>query len=189
MKNQFSELRDLILEADSKKDSLILEKLNYGFNDLDPVISKENLNFHYSVLAKGYVDRFNNNEGDPAFNKAGAFLHNIFFSQLTLPKSSNKPFGNILEFINKHFNSFDEFKESFAKEAMKIQGSGWIYLSSSGKLKVIENHEIRQDIILLIDWWEHAWYTDYGPEKKKYLTNIWRIINWNVINDRINLKN
>jgi Fe-Mn family superoxide dismutase len=32
--------------------------------------------------------------------------------------------------------------------------------------------------------WEHAFLVDYGTDKKKYLENIWRIINWNVINAR-----
>ena len=68
---------------------------------------------------------------------------------------------------------------------MKIQGSGWIYLSKSGKIKTIVNHEIRKDIFLLVDWWEHAWALDYQSDKAKYLENIWKIINWDVINSRL----
>ena len=67
---------------------------------------------------------------------------------------------------------------------MKIQGSGWIYLAYDGKLKTIPNHQVRDDILLLIDWWEHAFLLDYGTDKKKYLENTWKIINWNVINTR-----
>ena len=33
-----------------------------------------------------------------------------------------------------------------------------------------------------------AWALDYQQDKKKYLSNIWRIINWDVVNDRINIK-
>ena len=68
---------------------------------------------------------------------------------------------------------------------MKIQGSGWIYLSNYGQIKTIKNHQIKQDIVLLIDWWEHAWALDYQHDKKKYLENQWKIINWEVINQRI----
>ena len=71
------------------------------------------------------------------------------------------------------------------EEAMKIQGSGWIYLSRSGEIKRIPNHQKRTDIALLVDWWEHAWAKDYGADKKKYLANIWRIINWDRVNSRI----
>jgi Fe-Mn family superoxide dismutase len=70
---------------------------------------------------------------------------------------------------------------------MGIQGSGWVYLADNGKIKTIVNHEIRQDIILLIDWWEHAWALDYQSDKKKYLQNQWKIINWNLISSRIGL--
>jgi superoxide dismutase len=68
---------------------------------------------------------------------------------------------------------------------MKIQGSGWIYLSRSGQIKTIKNHAVRTDIALLIDWWEHSWATDYGSDKKKYFDSVWRCINWEVVNRRI----
>lgn len=182
-----SELSRLIQEQETKKEHLVLEKLPYNKDELSPVLSEETLNYHYSKLAQGYVDRFNNNEGDPNFNRAGAFLHNIFFSQFQSP-SNSKPFGQSLEFINKHFkNGFEGLKQEFEDSAMKIQGSGWAYLSRSGHIETITNHAIRRDIILLIDWWEHSWALDYQADKSKYLKNIWRIINWSVINDRLNL--
>ena len=83
--------------------------------------------------------------------------------------------------------TFEELKQEFIKVAMSIQGSGWVYLARNGSIKTITNHAIRQDIVLLIDWWEHSWALDYQADKSKYLKNIWRIINWSVINDRLNL--
>jgi superoxide dismutase len=65
---------------------------------------------------------------------------------------------------------------------MAIQGSGWVYLAKDGKIKTIKNHEIKKDIVLLIDWWEHSWALDYQSDKKKYLENQWKIINWDHIN-------
>jgi Fe-Mn family superoxide dismutase len=184
------DLRQLIIEAETSNKSLILDYLPYGRSDLEPILSKKSIDYHYGKLAKGYVDRYNSGEGDPKFNEAGAFLHNIFFPQLAPPKSSNQPFGASTEFINNHFKGgLQELKDKFNEAAMSIQGSGWVYLSRDGKIKTIANHEIRSDIILLIDWWEHSWSLDYQADKAKYLKNIWRIINWAVINDRLNLKN
>jgi Fe-Mn family superoxide dismutase len=40
-------------------------------------------------------------------------------------------------------------------------------------------------IALLIDWWEHAWALDYQQDKAKYLSNIWRIINWDIVDARL----
>ena len=181
-----SDLRNLInlVEAKSKQD-LVLEKLPYTKSGLAPVMSQATIDYHYGELAKGYVDRFNKGEGDPVFNEAGAFLHNIFFPQLMPPKNANAPKGASLNLINRRYGDFISFKEEFKKEAMKIQGSGWIYMARNGDLKTIKNHQIKNDIALLIDWWEHAWAKDYGANKSKYLDNIWRCINWDKVNIRI----
>lgn len=188
MSKTLPELKRLVQEAETKKEKLVLEKLPCGRDQLEPFLSKEALDYHYGKLAKAYVDRYNNNEGDSKFNEAGAFLHNLFFPQLKSPSGSNKPFGKSQEFIDQKFNSFDEFKKEVETVAMGLQGSGWVYLARNGKIQTIVNHAIRQDIVLLIDWWEHSWALDYQAEKQKYLSNLWRAINWSVINDRLNLK-
>jgi Fe-Mn family superoxide dismutase len=181
-----NEIRDLInlVEAKGKQD-LVLEKLPYARGALAPVMSKSTVDYHYGELAKGYVDRFNKGEGDAVFNEAGAFLHNIFFPQLMAPKNGNKPLGGSKSLIERKFGTFEKFKEEFKAEAMKIQGSGWIYLNRAGDIKVIKNHAKRTDIVLLVDWWEHAYNRDYGSNKAKYLDNFWRIIDWNKVNIRL----
>lgn len=167
--------------------TLVQLPLPYKRDALDPSISEDTIDYHFGKLAKSYVTRFNNGEGDADFNEAGAFLHNILFAQYQAPSSSNTPDGSVGEFINKHFGTFDKFKEAFSKEAMGIQGSGWVYLARDGKIKTIVNHEIKQDIVLLVDWWEHAWALDYQSDKKKYLENQWKIVNWNVISATVGL--
>jgi Fe-Mn family superoxide dismutase len=164
---------------------LKLEKINYGKKDLSPVMSEDTLSYHRDNLAAGYIKRFNNKEGDSSFNEAGAFLHNIFFPQLQPPSKGNSPHGESLDLINSKFKSFKLFKEEFLKKAMSIQGSGWVYLSKSGDIKIIKNHQIRKDIVLLVDWWEHAWALDYKQDKKSYLNNIWKIIDWDYVNNKI----
>lgn len=161
------------------------ERLPYARDELAPVMSERTVDYHYGKLHKGYVDKFNNSEGDAKFNEAGAFLHNIFFPQLKPPVSGNKPTGAALQLIMAKFGSFENFKNEFKTVAMAVQGSAWVYLSKKGEIKVIPNHATRSDIVLLIDWWEHAWALDYQSDKAKYLDNIWRIINWDVVNIRI----
>ena len=177
-------MRELINLVEDKK-KLELAKLPYSEGALAPVMSRTTIETHYGKLARGYVDRFNKGEGDPAFNEAGAYLHNIFFPQMRAPRNANSPYGASLELINRHFGSFTDFKKQMEEEAMKLQGSQWIYLSRDGKIKTIKNHQIKRDIALLIDWWEHAWVNDYGADKKRYLKNIWKIINWDYVNRRI----
>jgi Fe-Mn family superoxide dismutase len=174
--------RDFLLES---KEKLELADLPYSRSGLAPVLSKSNIDNHYGKLAKSYVDRYNKGEGDKTFNAAGAYLHNLFFPQLRAPHSTNKPTGSVKSLIDRKFGSFDNFKEEFAKKAMKLQGSHWIYLSKNGTIKTIPNHQQRTDIALLIDWWEHSWTIDYGSDKAKYLKNMWRIINWDIVNKRL----
>jgi len=159
-------------------------KLGYPSDSLAPVLSKGAIEYH-ADLARAYGKRYNGNEGDRDFNYAGAFLHPIYFEQLTAPRSGNSPKGEILEFINRKFGSYAEFKDEFQTAAMGIQGSGWIYLARSGQIKTIKNHAVRNDILLLVDWWEHAWAIDYQSDKRKYLANTWKIVNWDVIAKRL----
>ena len=123
----YSFIRNVLLEG--RPDKLEIKKLPYDYDELDPAISEETIKYHYGKLAKTYAERYNNNEGDPVFNEAGVFLHNILFQQYQSPGGANKPTGEILAFIEKHFKSFDKFKEAFASVAMGIQGSGWVYLA------------------------------------------------------------
>lgn len=179
----FKFIKNFIIEG--KKDKLVQLRLPYARNELEPAISEKTIDYHFGTLYKAYVDRYNKGEGDDDFNEAGAFLHNILFEQYKKPEGSNKPAGAVLEFIEKHFKTFDAFKEDLFKEAMTIQGSGWVYLAKDGKIKTIANHEIKKDILLLIDWWEHAWALDYQADKQKYLKNQWSIINWELIEQRL----
>jgi superoxide dismutase len=165
--------------------NLVQVTLPYNRDELGRSLSKASINYHYGQLYKGYVDRFNKGEGDPDFNEAGAFLHSIYFTQFRPPKNSNSPKGIILEFIEKHFKSWDKFKKEFHDAAMKIQGSGWVYLSKNGTIKTITNHQIKHDIVLLIDWWEHAFQFDFGSDKSKYLEKQWLIIDWDKINEKL----
>jgi Fe-Mn family superoxide dismutase len=174
-----------LIEATTRPAKLETTPLPYGTKDLDPVMSEATLDYHFEHLAKGYAKRYNADEGNADFNRAGSYLHNKFFPQFRKPKSGNRPKGASAELIESKFKTFEDFQDALKQEAMKIQGSGWIYLSTAGEIKTIKNHAVRTDIALLIDWWEHAWALDYQSDKEKYLDNIWRIIDWAVINQRL----
>lgn len=178
---------DIVILAESKSEKVEQDKLSFGRRDLDPAMSEDTIKYHYDGLAAKYSERYNKGEGDPRFNYGGAVLHNLFFGNLAPPKSGNKPSGLSKTLIEEKYKSFDEFKKAFEKEFMAAQGSNWIYMDTEGKLHTIHNHEYKKGmkIALLVDGWEHAWFTDYGPDKAKYLSNIWRIIDWEVVNIRL----
>ena len=181
------DIRDTIdlVEASTRPAKLETTPLPYSEKELEPVMSRATIDYHYEHLAKGYAKRYNAGEGNANFNRAGSFLHNKFFPQLRAPKAANRPRGAVLTLIEERFKTWEDFKQQFAETAMKIQGSGWVYLSTGGDIKTIANHAVRTDICMLIDWWEHAWALDYQSDKEAYLNNMWKIINWDVCNERL----
>jgi superoxide dismutase, Fe-Mn family len=174
-----------LLEGKAKSTDLEIIPLNFTEREVSSVMSGDTLDLHYTKLAKGYAKRYNEKQGDPEFNYAGVFLHNLWFTQFRQVTLNNKPNGPIKGFIEKNYGSYDSFKDKFEEIAMTIQGSGWVYLAHDGSIKTIKNHEVKSDILLLVDWWEHAFILDYGSDKKAYLRNLWKIINWNVISTRL----
>ena len=82
-------------------------------------------------------------------------------------------------------NDTNDFKTEVTNKAMDIQGSGWVYVNKDCVISTIANHKIVNNIVLIIDWWEHAWALDYQSDKEKYLNNIWKIIDWDVISKMI----
>ena len=159
-------------------------KLPVEDTQLSPIFSKEAIDLHYGKLYKAYVEKALAGEGD--FQIAGAKLHTLFFEQLQAPKPTNNPNGAVKSLITQKFGDVEKFKDSFTKTALGIHGSGWVYLDTKGIIKTINNHKIVENIVILIDMWEHSYMIDYGTDKEKYLKEIWKVINWGIINARLN---
>ncbi len=175
-------------KKEDKPKTVDLTILSYNKNALEPVFSENSLKCHYDKIAKNHVMAYNSSKNDFDFDFAGAKLHNMFFAQFKKPNGNNLPSGIVLDFIIKHFKTFQQFKESIALAAAGLKGSGWVYLSKSGIIKTIKNNEWFDDIVFLIDCWEHAYILDYGYDRRKYIETIWRIIDWAYVSDVINFQ-
>lgn len=173
-----------LFEAGQRPEKLELVSLPYDFSELEPIMSEATVKYHYSKLSRAYVDRYNSGEGDSDFNWGGAMLHNLWWPQLKPASGANKPKGAIAEIIDKNYGSYEEFREEFTKQAMGLQGSGWCYLNRSGEIRTLKNQDYNKSVLLPIDMWEHS-YILTKPDKALYLKNIWKIINWDVINHRL----
>jgi superoxide dismutase, Fe-Mn family len=159
-------------------------KLLYSTTSLSPSMSKSLVELHYNKVYKEQVDNYNDSKGDKSFNEAGAYLHGIFFSQFKYP-GTRIPTGQIRSIIEKQSKNYLSFKQDFKDACMSFYGSGWVYLSRCGDIKILRSQVKRTDIALLIDLWEHAYQTDYGTNKSKYIDNFWKIIDWDAVNRRL----
>ena len=172
---------------EDQPEKVTLEELPYDLDALEPVLSKENVDYHYNTLSAGYVNRYNKQEGDPAFNYGGAKLHNLFWQQLKPANQDSKLDGPIAQTIEANFENIDGLTEALIEKAKTIQGSGWVYMTSTGTIKTTPNQTWQPDVMMPIDMWEHS-FTDYIPDadaKSKYIKGIVSLINWDAINRRI----
>lgn len=157
--------------------------LPYALDALEPVMSKETMDLHYNIKTKNYFKKYNATGNNRDYN--GAYLHTIFFDNLRSPKNKNEPVGNsTLIHIEKHFKTFDKFKDRFSEKAMTLHEWGWCAALADGKIITFEDHELVKNIVLLIDMFEHAYIRDYDS-KEKYIDSFWKIVNWDTVDKRL----
>ena len=73
---------DQITESKTREDKLEVVKLPYKLGDPSSRSPKKNVDYHYNVLTKAYVRRYNEKEGDPILTMVEQDSHNMFWSQL-----------------------------------------------------------------------------------------------------------
>lgn len=158
------------------------DKLNKYLNDI---------NFDYKdspiYLAKHIDILPMENRDEILFNLGGYLNHSLYFYNLT-NKKKDIPI-ELLNLINKYFGSFSLFKEEFIDMAMEVKGSGYTFLvmDKNNKLRIINTSN--QDTpyyygftpIMTIDVWEHAYYLKYTYLRKKYLENVFDIIDFDKV--------
>ncbi|WP_177764673.1 superoxide dismutase [Flavobacterium sp. I3-2] len=132
-------------------------------------------------------------------NAGGYFNHNLYWEVLTKGKEK-KPTGKIADLINRDFGSFEAFKTQFKKAGIDLNGSGWVWLILTDDQNLKISTTINQNNPLMpfetikgyplmnLDMWEHAYYLKYKNNKKDYIDNYFKLIDWDKLNYRIELK-
>jgi len=191
----------------------VLPKLPYGYKDLVPHISEEQLKIHYEKHHQAYVNGANailqkldksRKEGtdldmkatlkELSFNIGGHLLHSLFWGNLApAGKGGGKPSGPLGEAIEKEFGSFERFRKEFTQTATSVEGSGWAALAFCRRTKrpiimQIEKHNTNVypmfRILMVIDVFEHAYYLDYKNDRGKFVEAFWNIVDWEAVNKR-----
>ncbi|OGY23477.1 MAG: superoxide dismutase [Candidatus Woykebacteria bacterium RBG_13_40_15] len=187
-----------------------LPPLPYGYGDLIPFLSSEQLKIHHAayvtevnnILEKLDKDRKEGSNLDIkgvlkalSFNLGGHVLHSMFWANM-MPanKARKEPSGSLSKLIKKEFGTFERFRKEFSLTASSVEGSGWValtYCNQTGQLLLmqIEKHNTNIyptcRILMVLDMFEHAYYIDYKNEKKKYIETFWNVVNWEEISRRL----
>ena len=187
--------------------------LPFKENELEPVISAETIALHHGKHLATYVNNLNNllpgsgfeeklleeivaSANGGIFNNAGQILnHNLYFEQLQAPNEDNRPVGKLAAAIDEQFGSFETFKEKFTAAATTLFGSGWAWLASdaNGTLHILQEPNAGNPVtkglkpLMTMDVWEHAYYVDYRNRRPDHIVAIWKILNWQVVEQRYRL--
>jgi Fe-Mn family superoxide dismutase len=130
---------------------LLLPKLDYNYEDLQPVLSKELVEIHHAKHHQAYITNYNNifplleeavKSGDTEkiiflgsylkFNGGSHINHSIYWTNLAPIKNGGgvvpEKESKLRQHIEKTWGSIEKFQEVFTNKTIAIQGSGWGWL-------------------------------------------------------------
>lgn len=196
-----------------------LPPLPYAYDALEPRFDARTMELHHQKHHGGYVNNLNAAlENLPAFqkmpleellrnlnqvpetyrtlvrNNAGGHWNHSFWWPMLSPQTI-PPSEGVKKILSQAFGSFEAFKGQFLDAAVKLFGSGWVWLirTSQGKLQIISTPNqdnplmapIEGKPILGVDVWEHAYYLKYQNRRIEYLVAFWELIHWGRVEQKL----
>jgi Fe-Mn family superoxide dismutase len=171
-------------------------------------ISDAQLDLHFT-LYKGYLAKINeieeklavanNTKPNYSFNEYselkrreavafnGTFLHELYFENL----GADNRIGTSLQAAMDAQGGKDKLMADL--KAAALGGPGWALLTRNrrdGKLHtyfVAEHHlglPIEQDLLVVLDSWEHAFMLDYGIKRPEYINAFLENLKWSEVSRR-----
>ena len=172
-------------------------------------ISEKTMEIHHDKLYQGYVNKRNEIEEkltstdrskanatyseygelkrEESFAANGVVLHEYYFN--ILGGEGGEASADLKSAIEKDFGSYEAWAEDF--KAAGLVARGWVVLAhdhNTGKLHnyVCDAHNqggIWGAIpVLVLDVYEHAYFIDYGSDRKSYIEDYFANLNWEAAN-------
>ncbi len=176
-------------------------------------ISQKTLEIHHDKLYVGYVNKKNEIQGkldaisaddlananatyspfrelksEETFAVNAVYLHEYYFANLG---GDGKPSGALLDRIKQDFGSYEQWERVF--KAAGLAARGWV-------VTVWDTHEERLRIytgdthnqggvwgaipLITLDVFEHAYFIDFGSDRKAYIEAYTQNLGWNNANAR-----
>lgn len=176
-------------------------------------ISEKTLEIHYGKLYQGYVNKTNeileklgsaelalanqiySGAGELkrqlSFAWNGVVLHEGYFESLGGDGSIKE--GNLKKAIEEKFGNIEKWKEDFLASGMAARG--WAVLAYDFNSKELRNYSC--DIhnqggiwgaapIIVLDVYEHAYFIDFGSDRKSYIETYFQNLNWERLDKKYN---
>jgi superoxide dismutase, Fe-Mn family len=120
----------------------------------------------------------------------GMRLHELYFSNLG--GKGKIPTHGLMEQVSLDFGSVREWKEDFKATGL-IRGIGWVILYFDPVEDRLFNIWINEhdlghlagcEPLLVMDVWEHAYITQFGLDRAKYIDIFFDNIDWDIVTHR-----
>lgn len=182
---------------------------NLSFKELKG-ISQKTIEIHWGKLYQGYVKKWQEIQDklkmvdlasanatfselralkvEETFAANAVILHEAYFDILG---GEGNPEGEIIKAIERDFGSFEKWHEEF--KALGLCSRGWVisaYDFNEGRLRnyIADSHNLYgiwgTAPILVLDMYEHAYFIDFGSDKKSYIESFFKNLNWQAINKK-----
>ncbi len=171
-------------------------------------LSENQLKQHHDVLYGGYVKKVNEiqeklrsvdlGEANATFSMIRELkleetfavnavkLHEGYFANIGGDGAIS---GDIQTLINEDYDSYENWKNHFKATCMGARG--WVVLAYDLDWNVVHNYSLDAhnigDIfnavpLFIMDVYEHAYFIDYGTNRKDYISAAMKVANWNYVN-------
>lgn len=180
-----------------------LHALPYHESALEPVIATTAVRRHHGLNEATYAKKLNELApvgqslpqilqtapiGSPLYNNAAQYWIHYFWWHSLIPKGK-KPSQRLAAALGLTRDWFTQWVTIGSSHF----GSGWlwlvwhpkngfnVYTLSDAKLPTREKNDVP---LLVIDLWEHAYYAQYGVDRKTYIEAVTTLIDWRIVEAR-----
>lgn len=176
-------------------------------------ISDKTMEIHHGKLYQGYVNKTNEileklsvadlSSANQVYSQAGELkrqlsfawngvvLHEGYFESLGGEGSVIE--GNLKKAIENSFDSIEKWQKDFM--ASGLAARGWVVLAYDFNSKQLQNYSC--DVhnhggiwgtapIVVLDVYEHAYFIDFGTDRKSYIETYFKNLNWQRSEEKFN---
>ena len=136
---------------------------------------------------------FRNLKMDEVHNLNAAFLHGMFFENISDSRSNLSMDSLTYMRLERDWGNFDAWQRDFIACAMSSR-NGWVVTVYNFFLKryinvVVDLHNVGIPFssypVIVLDCWEHSYYRDYLKDRRSYVFAMMKELRWSVVEDRI----